>query len=223
MKIKDHECWSYQSRNPEFLMIQPVGDHDSGILDNQIEWMTKSATAAFHLVAVKVDDWNEELSPWEAPAAFGDQGFGQGAAETLAFIKDKLLPEVRQQYGIQEDVPVILGGYSLAGLFSLWSAYQTDVFRAVAAASPSVWFPGWIEYAGTHVPQAEAIYLSLGNKEEKTKNRLMSKVGDCIREQDRLLSEKDSIRHILEWNEGNHFREPDIRLAKGLLWCMKQD
>ena len=222
MKIGDYECRSYQSGNPEFLVIQPVGDHDINILEDQIGWMKAHTPNVFHLTAVRVDNWNEELSPWEAPAAFGDRGFGQGAAETLAFIEKELIPEVRQHYGISEEVPVILGGYSLAGLFSLWGAYQTDAFRAVSAVSPSVWFPGWIEYAGTHAPQTEAIYLSLGNKEEKTKNRLMSRVGDCIREQDRLLSEKDCIKHTLEWNEGNHFREPEVRMAKGLLWCMKE-
>lgn len=40
-----------------------------------------------------------------------------------------------------------LGGYSLAGLFSLWAAYQTNLFAGIAAASPSVWFPGFLDYA----------------------------------------------------------------------------
>ena len=227
MTVENHKCGpyacrSYQSADPAFLIIQPVGDHDIGILDDQIDWMTKNTTDAFHLTAVKVNDWNNDLSPWEAPAAFGEQGFGQGAAETLSFIEKDLIPELRDHYGIRKDAPVILGGYSLAGLFSLWSAYQTDSFCAVSAVTPSVWFPGWIEYASSHAPQTEIIYLSLGRKEEKTKNRLMSGVGDCIRKQDHLLSEQEHMKHVLEWNEGNHFREPDIRCAKGLLWCMRE-
>ena len=35
----------------------------------------------------------------------------------------------------------------------------------------------------------------------------------------RLLQEAD-VRCILEWNEGNHFRDPSGRCAKGLLWCV---
>ena len=73
------------------------------------------------------------------------------------------------------------GGYSLAGLFSLWAAYQTDVFSGIAAASPSVWFPGFIEYMKEHEIKSETVYLSLGDREEKTRNSVMSQVGNCIR------------------------------------------
>ena len=37
------------------------------------------------------------------------------------------MPEVRAKYAISPDAPVILGGYSLAGLFSLWSAAQVQL------------------------------------------------------------------------------------------------
>lgn len=39
------------------------------------------------------------------------------------------------KYCTDKDRTYIIGGYSLAGLFALWAAYQTDVFCAVAAAS----------------------------------------------------------------------------------------
>ena len=44
---------------------------------------------------------------------------------------NSLLPALRERYG---DLPAVIGGYSLGGLFSLWAAAQTDSFRAVAAA-----------------------------------------------------------------------------------------
>jgi enterochelin esterase-like enzyme len=99
---------------------------------------------------------------------FGTEGFGTGAADTLRFVQESFVPFVVKHYAAASDVPVVLGGYSLAGLFSLWSAYQTDMFAAVAAVSPSVWFPKWDEYAGKHAVQTERIYLSLGKREEKT-------------------------------------------------------
>ena len=51
-----------------------------------------------------------------------------------------------------------------------------------------------------------------GKKEEKTKNQVMASVGDNIRKMYELLS--GSVDIVLEWNEGGHFNEPDIRTAK---------
>ena len=113
-----------------------------------------------------------------------------------------------------------IGGYSLAGLFSLWAAYQTDIFAGVAAVSPSVWFPGFIEYMKEHEIKSETVYLSLGDREEKTRNSVMSQVGNCIRMGYGWLIEH-GINCNLEWNQGNHFREPDIRIAKAFAWVME--
>lgn len=58
----------------------------------------------------------------------------------------------------------------MAGLFSLWAAYQTDTFAGVAAASPSIWFPDFLQYMKEHDIRTESVYLSLGDREEKTRN-----------------------------------------------------
>ena len=109
----------------------------------------------------------------------------------------------------------------MAGLFSLWAVYQTDVFSGVAAASPSMWFPGFIDYMKEHEIKTDKVYLSLGNKEEKTRNPVMATVGDRIREAELLLKEQ-GIDCILEWNQGNHFKEPDVRTAKGFAWVLSE-
>ena len=74
----------------------------------------------------------------------GKQGFGGNAADTLRFLTEQVIPTLKQQFELSEIVKIILGGYSLAGLFALWASTQTDLFYGVAAASPSVWFPGWM-------------------------------------------------------------------------------
>ncbi|MBQ3918704.1 MAG: esterase, partial [Oscillospiraceae bacterium] len=61
--------------------------------------------------------------------------------------------------------------------------------------------------------------LSLGDREEKTRNAVMASVGDCIRRGYHMLSEQ-GVDTILEWNQGNHFREPDIRTAKAFSWML---
>lgn len=116
---------------------------------------------------------------------------------------------------------IFIGGYSLAGLFALWAGYQTDCFDGIAAASPSIWFPSFLEYMRENKIQTDAVYLSLGDREERTRNQVMAQVGNAIRTGFRLL--KDSGTDcFLEWNEGNHFKEPDLRTAKAFAWLMNK-
>lgn len=165
-----------------------------------------------------VEHWNDELSPWSADAVFKNQPFAGGAESTIRFIKDAFIPELRVRYGLQPDVKIIIGGYSLAGLFALWASYVTDIFHAVAAVSPSVWFPDWIDFASQKQSQAKWVYLSLGDREEKTNNQAMARVGENIRRQKEIFDMQDT-ECVLEWNEGNHFRDVEKRVVRGMLWA----
>ena len=214
--ISGRECRLYKDSNAEFLLVQPIDEHDLEVLDQEVEIIKKLSEKPFSLVAFMIKDWNKELTPWPAPPVFGKIPFGNGATDTLNFIVSQLLPLV------QEEIPhVILGGYSLAGLFALWASYQTDKFEGIVAASPSVWFPKWIEYATDNKPFAKSIYLSLGDKEEKTKNPVMAQVGNAIRKLNELLAEQIG-NTILEWNPGNHFIDSEKRTAKGFAWVMNK-
>ena len=214
ISIDGRLCILYQDEAATHLLIQPIDEHDLELLDQEIEAIKNMSDKPFSLVAFMIKDWNQELTPWAAPAVFGKVPFGNGAEKTLEFITSRLLPEV------QENIPhLILGGYSLAGLFALWVGYQTDKFDGIVAASPSVWFPKWIEYATDNKPLAKSIYLSLGDKEEKAKNPVMAQVGNAIRRQNELLTgQMDNT--ILEWNPGNHFVDSEKRTAKGFAWVM---
>ena len=200
----------YGNPNASVVLIQPVDDHDLQGIENEVRLIREMSGTDFRLIAWKVDSWNHDLSPWEAEAVFGNEGFGDGASETLAGIL-KLTKDSSKTYYI--------GGYSLAGLFALWAAFRTDVFRGVAAASPSVWFPGFVDFVKEKHINCEAVYLSLGTKEEKTRNPVMAAVGDCIREICGIMNEQ-GVHCTLEWNPGNHFREPDVRTAKAFAWVM---
>ena len=196
------------------ILVQLVDDHDLSVIESETALIRELAGTDFSLIAIKVNNWNEELSPWNAPAVFGDEGFGSGAEATLKAVLDVLDPfdKTKNYY---------IGGYSLAGLFALWSACQTDVFAGVAAASPSIWFPGFIDYMKEHAPHTGSVYLSLGDREEKIRNPVMSTVGKCIREAYEMLNGK-GMDCILEWNKGNHFREPDLRTAKAFAWVISR-
>ena len=217
------KCILYLNENTEYILIQPVDENDISVLDNEVKHIEENADRNFSLVAFEIEDWNSELTPWEMPLLRGKGNFGDGATGTLEFIKNDLIPSLSEYINTEnKEIKYILGGYSLAGLFSLWSGYQTDIFEGIAAVSPSVWYKGWIEYVEAEKPLSEKIYLSLGDTEEKTKHQILSKIGDNIRKQHEILEKSGNVKTVLEWNEGNHFKNPDIRTAKGFLWVMNK-
>ena len=217
------KCILYLNENTEYILIQPVDENDISVLDNEVKHIGENIDRNFSLVAFKIEDWNSELTPWEMPLLRGKGNFGDGAAGTLEFIKNELIPALSEYTNTEnKEIKYILGGYSLAGLFSLWSGYQTDIFEGIAAVSPSVWYKKWIEYVEAEKPLSEKIYLSLGDTEEKTKHQILSKIGDNIRKQHEILEKSENVKTVLEWNEGNHFKNPDIRTAKGFLWVMNK-
>ena len=204
---------TYEFGNPDsdIVLIQPVDDHDLEGIENEFTTIINSCDMNIHLIAVRIDDWNSDLSPWEAPAVFGKENFGGGASKTLDELLELCGDKSRTYY---------IGGYSLAGLFALWAAYQTDVFHGVAAASPSMWFPGFADYMANNEICTGTVYLSLGDREEKTRNPIMATVGNRIREAHVLLKER-GVNCILEWNEGNHFKDPDLRTARAFVWLLR--
>ncbi len=219
-EINGKNCCFFQSgTKPEIILIQPADERGLEHIERQFIEIEGMVKRPFLLAAFGVKDWNGELSPWEAPAAFGDMAFGGRAEETLNFVTEQLLPCIRDRYDTVADKPMVIGGYSLAGLFSLWAVYKTDIFTGCAAASPSVWFPRWMEFAVSKKTSTKIIYLSLGDREEKTKNALMSRVGDNIRSMAEIYKES-GITCTLEWNEGNHFKDAGLRTAKAFAWCV---
>lgn len=169
----------------------------------------------FSLAVFDVTDWNAQFSPWTAPAVFGKDSFSGKGNDTLRFLEDEFLPEIKSKFPKSE---VFLTGYSLAGLFSLWALYETDKFNGAVCCSSSLWFDKWDEYASLHrIKSPSTIYMSLGDREEKTKNKVMSKVGDRTRRQAEILKEDPNVEKLyFEWNEGGHFVEPLKRVAKGI-------
>lgn len=186
--------------------------NDLSVIENEVTSIRELTGEDFILIAMKVNSWNHDLSPWNAPAVFGDEPFGDGAEDTLKAVLEELGE-------IDHNKRYFIGGYSLAGLFALWSVYRTEVFSGAAAASPSIWFPGFHDYMEGHKVLTKAVYLSLGDREERTRNQVMSTVGKRIRDAYELLS-GSGVDCMLEWNKGNHFREPDLRTAKAFAWVI---
>ena len=220
MQLGNRPCRIYGEAHTEYLLLQMTGEHELESMESEVAAIAQSAHH-FLFAAIPVKSWNNELSPWEAPAVWGKESFGGNAADTLRFLTEQVIPTLKKQFALPGNVRIILGGYSLAGLFALWASTQTDLFYGIAAASPSVWFPGWMEFEQQHPMQAQRVYLSLGDKEEHTKNAVMAAVGDNIR----ALHSQLTVRGVdctLEWNSGGHFKNADLRTAKAFRWAMEE-
>ena len=173
----------------------------------------------FSLAVFDVSEWNAQFSPWSAPAVFGKEDFEGKGRDTLSFLENEFLTEIKSKFPESE---VFLTGYSLAGLFSLWALYESDKFNGAVCCSSSLWFDKWDEYVLSHnITSPSKIYMSLGDREEKTKNKLMAKVGDRSRRQAELLKDDPNVEKLyFEWNEGGHFDNPLKRVAKGISWII---
>ena len=68
---------------------------------------------------------------------------------------------------------------------------------------------------------AEAVYLSLGDREEHVKNQAIARVGDNLRAYYGMLQDQMGPEQCtLVWEEGGHFNENAGRLARAFAWCL---
>ena len=176
----------------------------------------------FCLSAISNLDWNNELSPWEGPALYkNDGGFSGGADSYLSLLTDKIIPSVCDSMGAKPSY-LALAGYSLAGLFAIYAACKTDVFSRIVSASGSLWFPGFEEYVKSHdfIKKPDCIYLSLGDTEAKAKNKVLCTVQDNTERLYELYKSKDiPVTFVL--NKGNHFTDAAGRMARGIKWILE--
>ena len=216
--IAGRPCRFFGSETPDCILVQPSARHEHTSLEAEVTQLTALIDRPFLLVTIELEDWTIDLLPWPDGNISRDPEAGKHGQETLDYILQGLLPELERRYGPR---PVVLGGYSLGGLFALWASCQTDRFPAVAAASPSVWIHGWIPFARKNRPLAVAVYLSLGDREEQVKNQAIARVGDNLRAYYELLRTRLDPEHCtLVWEEGGHFNDDAGRLARAFAYSV---
>ena len=204
------------AQSPRCLLLQPTARHEKPSLEEEMAAIAAAAPCPYAMEFIQLEDWTLDLMPWPDRKISKDPMAGRCAEETLRRILDDIVPNF-------SEMPIILGGYSLAGLFSLWAATQTDRFTAIAAASPSLWIADWDIYAQGHPVKAKDVYLSLGDREEISRNNAIARIGDRVRAQyDQLTTQLGTEHSTLIWEEGSHFSDNAGRLARAFLWCMKR-
>lgn len=218
MKIEDYDVEIYAGSAGAPLVLMNAFENEC---NDTFEELRKLTTADISLAAVRITKWNRDMSPWEAAPVFkNDDPFTGGADAYLDKLTGEILPAVVNELG-SKPAYTALAGYSLAGLFAVYAMYRTSAFSRIVSASGSMWFPGFVEFAKSHelASRPEKLYLSLGDKESKTRNKIMEPVERNTAELHECYRSL-GIDTVFELNPGNHFQNPADRLAKGIAWVL---
>lgn len=203
-------------------LVYSIDYHENGQL--LLDACQQMDCNGFNLVTISGLHWNQELSPWPIETVVSrDDRFTGGAPELLPLLTGEVVPQVERLL----DAPPAwrcLAGYSLGGLFAVWTAFQTDLFTRILSASGSMWFPGWLEYAHEHQLAAplQGIYLSVGDKESTSRNAVLQTVSERTQALAQLMADR-GIPTTFQLNPGNHFKNPPLRVVKGIKWLLQLD
>ena len=205
----------YPGENPSSPLVVLNNYSSNGA--SIVEAMSSLEAPDCSLLVVGDLNWNHDMAPWYCPPLFqGDTPCTGGAEDYLALLLERIIPESIERIG-ETPVYTAIAGYSLAGLFALWSTYQCGEFARVASISGSLWFPGFAEYAMTNefVRTPGRLYLSLGSAEARTRNRVLRTV---LEGTETLVDHyrAQGIDTVYELNPGNHFKDAALRSAKGI-------
>lgn len=177
----------------------------------------------FTLIAISGLDWNREMCPWDCPPPFKKSPpCTGGAGAYLRLLTDTILPAAEGRLSAPPRWRGI-AGYSLAGLFAVFALGGTDLFLRAGSISGSLWFPGIREYLFSHPPKRrpDRLYFSLGDRESKTRNPLLSQVEQNTAELARFYRDQ-GIETVFQLNPGGHADHPAERTAAGLCWLLQQ-
>ena len=108
MQIGNKTCRIYGEPHAEYLLLQMTGEHELQSMDHEVTVIAQSSWN-FLFAAIPVESWNDALSPWKSPAVWGKQGFGGNAGDTLRFLTEQVVPTLKQQFHLPENVKIILG------------------------------------------------------------------------------------------------------------------
>lgn len=165
-------------------------------------------------------DWDHDLSPWPAEGLFPGQDFSGKGQDFLRRLREEIFPYAEDQLQVKNPVR-FLGGVSMGGLFSLWAAAEGFPADGIASLSGSLWFDRFLHYLEERPmpPRLKRVYLSLGNKEKRTRNRRLAAVEACTEKTAKLLRRRN-IETVFQKNRGNHFDFPEERLEEAVRYLL---
>ncbi|MBR5502529.1 MAG: alpha/beta hydrolase [Oscillospiraceae bacterium] len=222
------------------MNIQKVGRYDVAIFRPEGEFDTVLYTCEmrpegvqavwqqfenprFALVAVLGFDWFADLTPWHAKNVFkGAPDFAGNGPALLRYIKEECIPYAEALLGAPKTRGIF--GYSLAGLFSVYALYETDLFSHIGCVSGSMWYDGFVDWIKQRRPGRETgrVHFSIGDKEPLTKNARMAICDSCMKQAAELLQTQGFETYFC-YNEGDHMDEMPQRCAKAVRWLTESN
>lgn len=170
-----------------------------------------------HLVCIYGLSWFTDMTPWKADISSKmADWFKPGAEAFLKVLTDEIIPETEKRISDPPSLRVLCG-YSLAGMFSLWTATRTTLFSRVGSFSGSLWYPGFTGYLEKtpFTGQIDRVYISVGDREKLSKDPQMALTESAARDCADLISSR-GIPVRFELNSGDHNHAENWRSAKGI-------
>ena len=168
-----------------------------------------------NIVAISGMKWNDDLTPWKAPALNPkEEDFKGKAKDFLSSLLGDICVNTEQSLRLNHPKRYIIG-VSLAGLFAVWASTKTNKFECVAPISGSFWYDGFVEWFKEQELLAERYFLSLGDKEVKAKNERLASVGSCTESILQIIQDKGKEVTFVT-DEGNYFEFFKERIEKAI-------
>jgi predicted alpha/beta superfamily hydrolase len=223
MKIENYNITFFEGNKLSKLVV--FIHEDKSIVE---KIFTKIEEIKPTIVCIEGTDRNSDFSPSSASIKlFGKTtNFSGNASQYLLFFKNVLFPRCLKELKIIDDdsYKFCICGYSLAGLFAVYSIFYSNLFSYCLSCSSSLWFPNFVDsIKGQKVSnKLEFTYFSLGDEEEKSKNPLISmvrfKTNECID-----IFKNQNVKTLFEMNNGGHFKDVELRILKAVNNLIKFD
>ena len=168
-----------------------------------------------NIVTISEMDWNNDMTPWKAPAVKEGE-FGGRASQFLDRLKGDIFFNLENSLQIRNPKRYLMG-LSLSGLFTIWAGIRKPLFEGVASISGSFWYDGFAEWLLKQEElQCTRFYISMGEKEKETKvKRFASIEEDTMKVAETLMLKGAEV--AFEVTEGGHNSPVLPRIEKSVV------
>ena len=168
-----------------------------------------------NIVVISEMDWNNDMTPWKAPAVKEGE-FGGHGPQFLDRLKDDLFFNLENSLRIRNPKRYLMG-LSLAGMFAVWAAVKKSLFEGAAAISGSFWYDGYAEWLQKQEQLGcVRFYICMGEREKETKvKRFASIEEDTMKVVETLMMKGAEV--AFEVTEGGHNSPVIPRIEKSVV------
>ena len=168
-----------------------------------------------NIVAISEMDWNDDMTPWKAPAVKEGE-FGGRGGQFLDRLRGDIFFNLESSLQIRNPKRYLVG-LSLSGLFAVWAGILQPLFEGVASISGSLWYDGFAEWLlKQETLKCVRFYVSMGEKEKETKVKRFANIEeDTTKVVEALMIKGADV--AFEVTEGGHNSPVVPRIEKSVV------